>query len=184
MVNLQISERNRHIILLLSFFLVLRVLTCSIVPESSKKAEERCQPMSINKEVSSAEVEQFLKLWSEYVEKGYDKEVSDKISLMDGKLEDNLPISIKMWFNAKCWTADRFYYIEDRLRSAIQTLYLKRHSAGIISILNERINDNNYEEYQNMIEQQNKIANIENISDAELKYVEMREAEIVNILNM
>ena len=42
----------------------------------------------------------------------------------------------------------------------------------------------NAEQYQQMIDMQNQIANVENISDEELKQIEMREAQIVKALNM
>ncbi len=178
------EEKKRYIVLFLAFLLILRVLSCNIVSQSPKENKPRCKPMNNEKEISIQETNEFLKLWAEYVEKGYNKKVSDKISLMDGGLEEHLPLSVKLWFNGKCWTAERFYYIEDRLRASIQTLYLKRHSASILAILNERMSGGDTSEYQNFIDMQNKIANIENISEKELDYVQMREAEIVNILNM
>ena len=73
--------------------------------------------------------------------------------------------------------------MEDRLRAALHTLYLKRHSAAILAILNERMTKENEEQYKQMIEMQNKIANIEQISDEELKMVESKEAQIIKILN-
>ena len=178
------TEKKRRVILLLAFLLLLRVFTCSIVPESDKEAKHRCEPMSVSEEISENEVNNFLKTWNEYVKKGYDKKVQDKVSLMDGKLEDNLPFSVKLWLSAKCWEPKRFYYVEDRLRSAVRTLYLKKHSASILSILQDKAQGSDASEYQDMIDMQNKIANIENISDEELKFVQMREAEITKILNV
>lgn len=184
MVVLEKKEKKRYIILFLSVAFLLRVLSCSIVPESTEKFANHCKPMNTDVTISETEVDDFLEIWKTYIQKGYDKKVQDKVSLMDGSLDESLPFSVKIWLNSRCWSPERFYYVEDRLRAALRTLYLKRHSAGIVSILNENINDKNAAEYQNMIDMQNKIANIENITETELKFVQMREGQITNILNM
>ena len=177
-------KTRKYIILLLAFLLILRVLSCSIIPDVNEKMKERCQPIETQTQISAIEVEKFLKDWAEYVENGYNKKVSDKVSLVDGPLEDQLPEALKLWFNKKCWTIQRFYYIEDRLKTALQTLYLRRHSESILAILKDRMNEENESEYKNIIEMQKQIVNVENISNEELKFIEMREAEIVKILNM
>ena len=180
------NNLKRYTILLLTLLFLYKVLSCSIVPESEKAQLPRCPEISESKEISANEIDTFLTLWQEYVAKGYDKKVSNQISLMEGNLEDNLPISLKLWFNNKCITAKRFYYIEERLKASLQTVYLKRHSASIIAILNEKLKDakdGTEGAYKQMIEEQSKIANIENISDNEIKIVEMREAEIVKVLS-
>ncbi len=178
------NSLKRYLILLLSFLLIAKVLSCSLISEDIKQRKPRCEPISETTEISSAEIDAFLKLWSEYVEKGYDKTVSEKISLLSGELEDKIPLKVKLWFNNKCWTIDRFFYVEDRIRASVRTLYLKRHSDSILSILNEKMTKENAEQYQQMIDMQNQIANVENISDEELKQIEMREAQIVKALNM
>ena len=104
MVALITKENRKYIILLLSFLLILRVLSCSIVPETEKEITPRCKSMSTEETISASEIDAFLKLWVEYVNKGYDKKVSDKVSLLSGQLEDKIPLKIKMWFNKNCWT--------------------------------------------------------------------------------
>lgn len=181
------NSLKRYTILLFAVLFLYKILSCSIVPESKKANLPRCPEISETTEISSAEIDTFLTLWQEYVKEGYDKKVSSTISLMDGNLEDNLPISLKLWFNNNCITAKRFYYIEERIKASLQTVYLKRHSASIIAVLNERMKDakdGSEEAYVQMIEEQKKIANIENISNEEVKIVEMREAEIVKILGV
>ena len=177
------SENKRYIILFLAFFFLLKVFSCSIVPENDADNDMRCKPVRDEVTITESEVDDFLKLWKEYVLNEYDTKVSDKISLMDGTLEENLPISVKLWFKANCWTAKRFYHVEDRLRAALRTLYLKRHTASILDILKERTNGTNSVEYKNMADMQNKIANIENITEDELKLVQMREKQISDVLN-
>lgn len=180
------ENSKRYLILFLTGAFLFKVFSCSIVPESESVNMPRCPEISDTKVISANEIDTFLTLWQEYVKEGYDKKVSNSISLMNGDLEDNLPISLKLWFNNNCITAKRFYYIEERLKSALHTVYLKRHSASIIAVLSEKMKeakDGNEEAYIQMIEDQKKIANIENISDGEINVVEMREAEIVKILN-
>ena len=73
------------------------------------------------------------------------------------------------------------YYFLNRKEINIQLANTARGSANQANISNKIIEQ--FEFYLPPIEEQNKIANIENISDEELKIIEMREAEIVKILN-
>ena len=95
MVDLINSEKRRYIILILALLLILKVFSCSIVPETKKEYTPRCKSVSEEQEISSAEIDAFLKLWVEYIQKGYNKEVSDQISLLSGKIEDKMPLKIK-----------------------------------------------------------------------------------------
>ena len=84
--------------------------------------------MAESAEISKAETEQFLSLWAEYLERGLNVDVSDKISLLSGDIDTALPWHVTFWLTQNCWTASRFYYVEQRLRSIIHTLYLQEHT--------------------------------------------------------
>ena len=178
-----IEDKKKYLILFLTALLLIKVLSCDVLPESTELVHPRCESMNEAAELTFKEINSFLDIWAEYVKNGYDKEVSDKVSLISGDIVNDIPLNVKLWFNSKCWVIKRFYYVEDRLRAALHTLYLKRHSAAILAILNERMTEENEEQYKQMIEMQNKIANIEQISDEELKMVESKEAQIIKILN-
>ncbi len=181
---MKISKKRRYIILFAACLIIIRVLSCSIIPDISKNVNPDCKPMNTKEQISSIEADKFLQDWVEYINKGYHNLVPEKISLIEGSLDEHLPLPVKVWFNKKCWSAKRFYYVEDRLRTTLQMLYLRRHSESILAILNERMNGENEAEYKNIIEMQKNLIHIENISEEELKFVAMSEAEIVKILNM
>ena len=98
MVNLEEDSLKRYVILFLSFLLIVKVLSCDIIPESAKERKPRCEPVNESTEVSLEEIDKFLEMWKEYTEKGYDKIVSDKVSLVSGSLEDKIPLKVKLWF--------------------------------------------------------------------------------------
>ena len=143
--------------------------------------------MAVTTEISAEETENFLPLWSEYMAQGLNTDVSDKVSLMSGDLETALPWPVNFWLNKNCWTAERFYYVEQRLRSILRTLYLREHTRAVKEILLQQLENETDEakkaSYQNMIDIQDAIANVEAISEEELNIVRGREQLIEDVLN-
>ena len=143
--------------------------------------------MASSTEITAPELEEFLPLWSAYVADGLIDMVSVKISLLSGDLESALPWQVNFWLHKRCWTADRFYYVEQRLRSIIHALYLREHTRAVKEILTERLEGETDEikktSYQNMIDMQDAIAGVEAVSDEELQAVRGRENEIEEVLN-
>ena len=149
--------------------------------------KETCPPMAVTTEISAEETEKFLPLWSEYMAQGLNTDVSDKVSLMSGDLETALPWPVNFWLNKNCWTAERFYYVEQRLRSILRTLYLREHTRAVKEILLQQLKSETDEakkaSYQNMIDMQDTIANVEAVSEEELNIVRSREQLIEDVLN-
>lgn len=143
--------------------------------------------MAEGAEISKAETEQFLSLWAEYLERGLNVDVSDKISLLSGDIDTALPWHVTFWLTQNCWTASRFYYVEQRLRSIIHTLYLQEHTRAVKEILKNLLHNETDEmkknSYQNMIEVQDLIANIEAVSPQELQMIEGRAQQVEDVLN-
>lgn len=178
---------KRYLILFLALLLVLKVFSCKLVDYDTFLVKETCPPMAVTTEISAEETDKFLLLWSEYMAQGLNADVSDKVSLLSGDLETALPWPVNFWLNKNCWTAERFYYVEQRLRSIIHTLYLREHTRAVKEILLQQL-ENEADEakkvsYQNMIDMQDVIANVEAVSEEELKIVRGREQLIEDVLN-
>ncbi len=178
---------KKYLILGLAFLLLVKVLSCRLVDYDFADVKESCKPMADTVEISAAEVERFLPLWAEYMSNGLNTDVSDKISLLSGDLETALPWKVSFWLQQHCWTATRFYYVEQRLRAIIRTLYLQEHTRAVKAILSEQMeredDDARKAAYQNMIDMQDKIAGIEAVSDNELLIVHNRVQLIDDVLN-
>ena len=178
---------KRYLILGLAFLLLIKVFSCRLVDYDTFSIKKDCRPMASSTEITAPELEEFLPLWSAYVADGLNDMVSDKISLLSGDLESALPWQVNFWLHKRCWTADRFYYVEQRLRSIIHALYLREHTRAVKEILTERLEGETDEikktSYQNMIDMQDAIAVVEAVSDEELQAVRGRENEIEEVLN-
>lgn len=178
---------KRYLVLFLALLLILKVFSCHLVDYDSIMTKKTCRPMAESAEISKAETEQFLSLWAEYLERGLNVDVSDKISLLSGDIDTALPWHVTFWLTQNCWTASRFYYVEQRLRSIIHTLYLQEHTRAVKEILKNLLHNETDEvkknSYQNMIEVQDLIANIEAVSPQELQMIEGRAQQVEDVLN-
>lgn len=178
---------KRYLVLLMAFLLLMKVFSCRLVDYNFSFVRESCLPLSSATEISLMEANAFLAVWSEYMAEGLNNDISDKVSLISGELKTALPWKVNFWLNRHCWTAERFYYVEQRLRAIIRTLYLREHTQVVKEILSvqmkNEIDENKKASYQSMIDMQDAIANVEVVSEAELQIVRGREQLIENVLN-
>lgn len=181
------SPIKRYIILAFAFLLVANVLSCHLVDFQTPVFPSRCPPVSAEEQVSGEELENFLTTWSDYMAKGLNKDVPDKISLIGETVSSKLPWRVSFFLNRNCWDAERFYYVEQRVRSILHTLYLKEHTTQVAAVLQAQLdqeqNDAKKDAYRQMIDMQDKIAQIEGVSADELVLVQGRETKIENVLS-
>lgn len=179
-------EWKRYLILLAAAILLIKVFSCNLVNYQTT-LNDKCPPMAQTEILSQTEIDKFLELWPLYLQQGLQREISDKISLMSGNIAEQIPWKVNFWLNKHCWTAERFYYVEQRLRSIIRTSRLKQHTDAVKAVLSEQLKTETDEakaaSYQNMLDLQDKIYNIENVDEAELIMLHGREEKIEKILN-
>ncbi len=179
---------KKQIILILAFLLVLKVLSCRLVDYDTPIYDSKCQPMSTLVVINEQELNSFLKLWQEYMNKGLYKDVPDKVSLLSENFTAKLPVRVNVWLNKNCWTAERFYYVEQRLQAILRTIYLKQHADEVKKVLSEQMEQEKDEDriatYQDMINKQDEIANIENVTDAEINLVKKMQKQAELVLKM
>lgn len=178
---------KRYAILILAMLLLARVLSCRLVDYKPADFPQRCPDVPAAEQISAEEMEKFLKTWSEYMQKGLNKEIADQVSLMESHPSAKVPWKINFFLNRECWDTDRFYYVEQRVRSIIHTHYLKAHTSEVAAVLKKELASEQdpakKAAYQEMIAMQDKIANIEGIGADELKLVSGREETVERILN-
>ena len=66
-----------------------------------------------DKDVSFAEMDSFLEVWSQYCQKGYREDIGSGVSIFNDEVADAVPGNIKIWLKRRGWSAERFYYVEN-----------------------------------------------------------------------
>lgn len=178
---------KRLIILVLAAFLIVKVLNFRLVDYSTPNFQKKCAPMQTEEFLSAYELESFLPVWSEYIQSGQKDKVSDKISLLSGDVAESLPLGVKIWFHKQCWEPARFFYVEQRLQAVINTVRLKQHTDGVKKVLTNLLqseqDEAKMESYKDMLAMQDKIVNVENVTEDEVALVSGRENEFDDILS-
>lgn len=187
MVKLQKGNLIKKIFILgLAAVLLYKFLGMDLTTFHSKKMPPRCQAFEMTEKVSHEELKAFLKIWPQYLEKMYHSQARHQISLYSSKASDALPWHIRFWLFQNCWEADRFYYVEQRLHEILQTSFLHKHTRDVVDILQKLMGEETdpatIAAYEQLIDIQKKIVEVEKISPEELEMVEGRETKIENIL--
>ena len=98
-----------------------------------------------------------------------------------------LPRDVKIWFHKQCWEPARFFYVEQRLQAVINTVRLKKHTDGVKKVLTDLLQSENDEvkiqSYKDMLAMQDKIVNVENVTEDEVALVSGREDEFGDVLS-
>ncbi len=141
----------------------------------------------IVKEISSSELDSFLKIWPIYVQEKIGDKSCNQISLSMKSSVVEINRHVKKWFWEKGWSADRFCYVEQRLRTILKTLENDKLIANNIEGLKDQLQIGGQSQLSGMIEDlitdQQQRFNIEKISRQELDMVGRRQKEILQILN-
>lgn len=177
----------KSICLVFALLLVLNVFKCDIVGVKPKDPFKQCPQLRTETIISQAEKDDFLRVWKQYREQKIDEKTARQVSLLADEPSQILPWRVTFWLSKRCWNADRFYYVEQRLWQIIHSSYLKKHSQNVIAILQNMISEESDEAkiaaYEQMIEMQEQIAKIEQVSDEELNMLQGHEAELASILS-
>lgn len=166
----------------LGLFCVLLLGSGAFYGQKLLEPSKDCLHLSVGAVLTQEELERFSQSWKDY--QGQDFAL-ESISL---KTADNVRFPLKLrYFLAKhCFTPERFFEVEDRIRSAIHALYLRRHAAAVIDILNAELRVEKDEQrratFEEMIVAQNKIAHAILVSDNDLTIIKQKMPEIEDLL--
>ena len=128
-----------------------------------------------NKVISFDEMNSFLEVWSQY----YFNDVSNvglsSLSLAtDGRAEENMPPQVSRWLERRNWKIDRFFYVETRLKSIVNVLYLQEYiksNIGMLSTLENDVNSEIFDTLSALITRQKKQIKAIHVSNQELEMV-------------
>lgn len=157
------------------------LLNYSVVNEDkSREANERI-------EIDAGEMDSFLKVWPKYLHSNVASLSAYQVSFANGRPSKTLHPKVIKWLNKRGWNADRFFYVEQRLRAIIKTVEHERHIIGMMKTLEGQLqNESNPSTAQSMkqaIDAQMQSLNVERISRQELDMAEPHAEEIKAVLD-
>lgn len=174
---------KRYIILVLVLLGLYKVLATPLIEVRARRV---CPIVPHTTEINPKEADLFFKQWAEYVNRGYKQKVPEDFSVDEKNMADRLPWIVRFWMAKNCIDPKRFYYVEQRFRSILKTCALKKHTDAVASVLEKQMAAGMDEEkqkwYQDLIEKQHQLPQIEGITDAELEMVKGHEQDIEELL--
>lgn len=134
------------------------------------------------------EIDEFLRLWSIYFHKDFTAGNIKQISMTEqAKASETASPKLKRWLWTQGWNVDRFFYVEDRLRSVVKTAYYRANINANKEILKQKMLAGSYfgdaANLKKIIKRQEETqTNNEKITDEEVAIVEGNLDKIINIL--
>ena len=138
-------------------------------------------------EISQAELQAFIPVWTEYLEREKSKPNNYIPSMSATQPEESLDKETQEWLLRRQWRPKRFFYVEQRLLTIIKTLELNQQTAqNIANLQNQRASLQQQKAQgvestkqmlslesglENMIRAQQLRVNIEHITPEELQLV-------------
>ncbi len=136
--------------------------------EEQAKQEKVLQKPFIDKD----EMNRFLPVWSEYLSSDVSQIGARQISLTLGKASEKFPLKTIHWLRKKGWNADRFFYVEQRLKAIVKSAFMQEHIKATVHVLETGgVSGVDPTTVQRMIDDQKKRVNVEQITPAELDMV-------------
>lgn len=119
--------------------------------------------------VDKAEMDRFLPVWAEYMEDEIRNVGAGQLSLgmEDGK-EKFLPELVR-WLKKRGWNAERFFFVEQRLKTIVKTAFWQEHAQSTEQMLRQSEMDESA--VQRMIDEQKQRLTVGKVTPAEVEMV-------------
>lgn len=143
-------------------------------------------PLSMYSEtISHNEMNNFLNVWSKYLQNDVSKIGARQLSLTTGSASEKFPIQTINWLTKEGWNADRFFYVEQRMKAIVKSAFLQEHIRSTISMLESQASESGVygQNAQRMIDEQKQRINVEKISKDEINMVTPNLVLISDILD-
>lgn len=124
-------------ILLAALVLLLVVLTTPLNKISRFGSSHLGTPPA-NLVLTAAEVNSFMEVWSDFVQKG----LADSMKQVSLNSDGAVPAQVVRWLNAKGWSAEYFFAVEQRLRELISVATLQNNLEDNQKLYEKSPNDN------------------------------------------
>ena len=115
---------NAAVFVLLAYF-VTRPMYYPGVGDNPKPRRISVQLQPQGRIVSFGEMDNFLNVWSEFLEQSFSSEDMPAMLTAETAYGKKLSSRAQRWIKAQGWDADRFFYTGRRLRSAVKACRLK-----------------------------------------------------------
>lgn len=142
-----------------------------------------------SKAITAWEVSSFLEVWPDYVDSFVSRLGVSNLSLTTStNIKKKLSYITIAWLNRRGWEADRFFYVEERLRTIVAVAQTEDHSAKIIAVLEKQMatekNSNVKANIATLIENQKKNLDTSLVTAKELEIVRPYMNNISDILDL
>lgn len=141
----------------------------------------------IGEAITYPETVSFLQLWSEFMQKDISRYGLLQISLTNTIPSEGFSPQLVRWLKNEGWDADRFFYVEQRLKAAVKTAYLTENlktNRNILQHMSKHGPDKiNYENMLEIVESQEQQLNVEKVRPEELILVSQDLYTIKDVLD-
>lgn len=142
--------------------------------------------VSTSRTISQNELRAFLKTWHRYRQEGMDKLGFTELSLVTNSSPAQANPDLARWLERKGWDADRFFYIEERIRAIISTIKRDEQIAKNQKLMLQQAKAGGSSELSTALlknaEAQNQKINIEKITSAERAMIKPQMQDIISLL--
>lgn len=177
--------QRKLVILVITLIALFAVLTTPL--QRMGKFNNFDEPPHSGELVSFREMDDFLRLWSIYLRKNFTQSNVNQISMTQGRASEVASPRLKRWLWTQGWNVDRFFYVEDRLRSIVKTAFYRANIRANKQILKQKTVAGHYYGDAGSLakiikNQESTQADNEKITDKEVEMVSANLDKIVNIL--
>ena len=128
-----------------------------------------------NFELSAEEINSFMEVWADFMQKG----LADSMKQVSLNSDGSVPPRVVRWLNAKGWSAEYFFAVEQRLRGLVSIATLQNNLEDNQKLYEKNANDN----LRRIIKNQKEQFAALRYNPQELALVRANIYQIVNVLN-
>ena len=166
------NRKTKFFILIFSFVALCWFCIQPITEIGASK--QYMQMPEAGEELSAEELQDFLTLWAQVM----NGSMKDSIGQMSLRTKDSYPKDVELWLKAQNWSAERFFYDEQRIREILEFVNLRINLKSNL-IMNKQDGIN----LQNIIDGQQKQMNLCPYDKDELELIELNRYQIMEIFS-
>lgn len=161
---------RNNLIILAAIFLVGWIIVTPVNRIGKINLNSYDRAPAADQTITPKEMKSFLMVWSQFLQKDLSRRGIQQLSLASGKPSEVLPAPLLRWLKGEGWNADRFFFVEQRLRAIVKTVVLKRNLEANQKMLST-VSGMDQENMRRIIAEQERQINAEKVTSEELKLV-------------
>ncbi|MFV0627323.1 MAG: hypothetical protein ACK5N8_08250 [Alphaproteobacteria bacterium] len=181
--------RRSFLIILLILAVVVYVNIPLLTSETPTFKKAEVPEVFVGEPITPNEINSFLEVWPDYVNSWVSHFGVSQLSLTNSdNIKKKTPYITIIWLNRRGWEVDRFFYVEQRLKSIVRSAQAEEHVRETIFLLEKKLQQETdgsaRQNVEAMMKYHQKSLNVEKVSQAEIKMVQPRLSEISEILEL